>query len=453
MKSFFLFLFFCISFFTTTFIFGQEYYRSNSIGMVFEKIPVFRIDDFLWVINISKTDTLEIRTVYFKGEENRRIEYLQKDNLLVISEYVSDELVRIEKQMNGLVVKEEYYKAGAVVSTFIYEWSGQQLKKTTYIDGDINIYDDLFIAGNNGSLRQIKRVFNTGEVTRSEYGYSNQEIKSEWYGTDDESSLYRYEDGKVVRIENWHDDVLVRTKTFSYNDSGRVVKESDLLTGIVVRQMFDMDDKLVSDETRDGSSIEKSTYIYENERLVEKMIASSGIRRKHLFYYFLIFVFFFALSTDNSSSYTIYKWKDKNGAIHYTDKKPDNNMDVIEIIKTKKKLPVTEKEIVILEDTIDENTAAIEEEIIQEEIRQYWRNLALNIEQKKERTLEEIYITEKKIDRLKSNIDYIEFDSTSIDQLVTRSGLTPAEVSSMLLQLEMSGYIASGPGGLYNRLK
>ena len=50
-------------------------------------------------------------------------------------------------------------------------------------------------------------------------------------------------------------------------------------------------------------------------------------------------------------------------------------------------------------------------------------------------------------------IDYIEFDSTSIDQLVTRSGLTPAEVSSMLLQLEMSGYIASGPGGLYNRLK
>ena len=50
-------------------------------------------------------------------------------------------------------------------------------------------------------------------------------------------------------------------------------------------------------------------------------------------------------------------------------------------------------------------------------------------------------------------IDIIEFDSTSIDQLVCSSGLTPAEVSSMLLQLEMSGYIASSPGGLYNRLK
>jgi len=50
-------------------------------------------------------------------------------------------------------------------------------------------------------------------------------------------------------------------------------------------------------------------------------------------------------------------------------------------------------------------------------------------------------------------LDYIGFDSASVDQLVTTSGLTPAEVSSMLLQLEMQGFIASSSGGLYNRLK
>ena len=53
----------------------------------------------------------------------------------------------------------------------------------------------------------------------------------------------------------------------------------------------------------------------------------------------------------------------------------------------------------------------------------------------------------------KQLIDIIGFDNTSIDQLVCSSGLTPAEVSSMLLQLEMSGFIASSPGGVYNRLK
>ena len=50
-------------------------------------------------------------------------------------------------------------------------------------------------------------------------------------------------------------------------------------------------------------------------------------------------------------------------------------------------------------------------------------------------------------------LDSMEFDPVSVDQLVQRSGLTPAEVSSMLLQLELSGYIATSPGGFYIRLK
>ena len=50
-------------------------------------------------------------------------------------------------------------------------------------------------------------------------------------------------------------------------------------------------------------------------------------------------------------------------------------------------------------------------------------------------------------------LDLMGFEPISINQLVGTSGLTPAEVSSMLLQLEMSGYIAASHGGLYNRLK
>jgi DNA processing protein len=50
-------------------------------------------------------------------------------------------------------------------------------------------------------------------------------------------------------------------------------------------------------------------------------------------------------------------------------------------------------------------------------------------------------------------LEIMGFDPVPVDRLVTRCGLTPAEVSSMLLQLEMDGYIASNPGGVYNRLK
>jgi DNA processing protein len=50
-------------------------------------------------------------------------------------------------------------------------------------------------------------------------------------------------------------------------------------------------------------------------------------------------------------------------------------------------------------------------------------------------------------------LDFMGFDLIPIDALVHRSGLTPAEVSSMLLQLELAGYVASSPGGHYIRLK
>jgi len=50
-------------------------------------------------------------------------------------------------------------------------------------------------------------------------------------------------------------------------------------------------------------------------------------------------------------------------------------------------------------------------------------------------------------------LDFMGYNPASVDMLVETSGLTPAMVSSMLLQLELKGFIASGPGGLYNRLK
>lgn len=50
-------------------------------------------------------------------------------------------------------------------------------------------------------------------------------------------------------------------------------------------------------------------------------------------------------------------------------------------------------------------------------------------------------------------LESIDFDPVSVDTLVNRCGLTPAQVSSMLLQLEMNGLIEASPGGLYNRLK
>lgn len=48
-------------------------------------------------------------------------------------------------------------------------------------------------------------------------------------------------------------------------------------------------------------------------------------------------------------------------------------------------------------------------------------------------------------------LDLMGFDPVSVDQLTIRSGLTAAEVSSMLLILELGGHVASRAGGRYVR--
>jgi len=50
-------------------------------------------------------------------------------------------------------------------------------------------------------------------------------------------------------------------------------------------------------------------------------------------------------------------------------------------------------------------------------------------------------------------LELIDYQAISVDQLVERSGLTPEEVSSMLLVLELDGYLVSGAGGRYSRAR
>jgi DNA processing protein len=42
-------------------------------------------------------------------------------------------------------------------------------------------------------------------------------------------------------------------------------------------------------------------------------------------------------------------------------------------------------------------------------------------------------------------------DPVTIDTLVERTGLTAEKVSSILLALELEGFVSSAAGGLYNR--
>ncbi len=50
-------------------------------------------------------------------------------------------------------------------------------------------------------------------------------------------------------------------------------------------------------------------------------------------------------------------------------------------------------------------------------------------------------------------LEQIGFEQTSVDLLVEKTGLTPDTICSMLLILEMDGFVESEAGGIYNRVK
>ena len=49
-------------------------------------------------------------------------------------------------------------------------------------------------------------------------------------------------------------------------------------------------------------------------------------------------------------------------------------------------------------------------------------------------------------------LQHVGYEACPLDTLIERSGLTPAAVSAMLLQLELEGRVGSLPGGLYQRI-
>ena len=133
---------------------------------------------------------------------------------------------------------------------------------------------------------------------------------------------------------------------------------------------------------------------------------------------------------------TLYKWTDENGVTHYSDKVPEKGTNA-EILKLPKRPRQDDEEIIIEEESVyATDEAQAEQEILDEEIRLYWRNLALTIENKKERTLEEIFITERKIDILNRNIDYYLIHGYKADHMILDLRFLEAQLPPLYARLE-----------------
>ena len=153
-----------------------------------------------------------------------------------------------------------------------------------------------------------------------------------------------------------------------------------------------------------------------------------------MFFKIILIIIMSIFSVNTVNSLTLYKWTDEDGVVHYSDKKPNVKAEILKLPKRKK----TNEEIVVEEETVYENEEQqLQEEAIQEDIKLYWKNLALGIEEKRERVLEEIFITEKKIEVLKRNIDYYLIYGYSADFMILDLRYLEARLPPLFEQLDL----------------
>jgi len=265
---------------------GQDYYRSNSIGMVFEKISSFRLDDYDWTVKISSTGAAELRLLYYRGDEVKKLEYIKEESNLTINEYVSDLLVHKEHIENGLILSEKYFKDDGIVREYVYEWENRQLHRTIYTENEDLIYEDIFVIDVKGRIQQIRRLYDTGNKQLAGFSYTGDVISTGWYGKNNDFLLYIYDNGKIVEIDTWLSAVLNNTVKFTFSESGKTAVENDILTDKTIVRTYDSSDHILSEETREGRSYEKTVFQYENNLLLQKNISSSGLREKHSYEYY-----------------------------------------------------------------------------------------------------------------------------------------------------------------------
>ena len=155
-----------------------------------------------------------------------------------------------------------------------------------------------------------------------------------------------------------------------------------------------------------------------------------------LFFKIILLLTMSIFSINIVKALTLYKWTDEDGVVHYSDKKPDVKAEILKL--PERKINIDENEIVVEEETVYENEQQqLQEQAIQEDIKLYWKSLALGIEEKKERVLEEIFVTEKKIEILKRNIDYYLIYGYSADFMILDLRYLEARLPPLFDQLEL----------------
>ena len=144
-------------------------YRSNSFGMLLERIAPYRRDESAWIMSVKRSGETEVRSLVDNGKEVRRWEASSSGGQTAERELDGGTLAaRRVYDSSGALVQEEQYEAGSLKQKTLYTYAGTRLLRVRTLDRDAaTLFTDEYVYATNGSLREVRRTGPAGSVGQS----------------------------------------------------------------------------------------------------------------------------------------------------------------------------------------------------------------------------------------------------------------------------------------------
>jgi YD repeat-containing protein len=206
----------------------QSYYRSNPAGMLLERIPAWRRDDFEWTVAVEEAGPLLVRRLMDKGTEVRRWETSGRaaGDRREEKEFASGVLeARRISGTDGTLAVEESFRGGALLERTAFTWSGGRLAqaRTAGPDGAL-LRTDEYLFRRNGSLREVRRSVPPGAAGSAGAG-SGDGVRLFWGSTG--IAQVRSAAGAALFVTRY--DPQGRVTSRERRDAGTVVSREELV--------------------------------------------------------------------------------------------------------------------------------------------------------------------------------------------------------------------------------
>jgi antitoxin component YwqK of YwqJK toxin-antitoxin module len=251
-------------------LFAQELvYRSNSFGMLLERIEPYRRDQSDWIMGVSRAGAKEIRRLYSKGKEVRRWEVsVSADGTQRIERELARDVLAARRiyDAGGNLLQEDEYTAGRLAQKSMFTYRGNRLARMRLLKADGSIvYTEQYVYGTSGALLEVRRTEPGGGVRLSSYVFGPAGLTEERNATRDVTFVARYDTrGRLASREQRRGDATLSREDFTYRaDSDHLQSSLVTLPGRneqVVRH-YDEEGRLVSENRRaSGELAEEIAY-------------------------------------------------------------------------------------------------------------------------------------------------------------------------------------------------